>query len=477
MDILSNTKWVAISQFFKIGVQLLNIVVLARLIPPAEYGIMAMALVVTNFATLVRDLGTSAAIIQKKNLENKTINSIFWLNIIMGCGVAGVIIISSPFISHLFHTEKLVYVLLLLSVCFPLASSSSAHLALLERESHFRSVAFIEISSSVISVILAILAAYSGWGVYSLVVQTMLMSSISTVQLWMKSGWRPDFKKAVNWAEIKSLLGFSGNLTLFNFINYFSRNADSMIIGRYMSSSILGAYSLAYRLMLFPIQNLTFVVNRALFPVISRYQDDNEKLKKSYLNTLFYILLLVIPLMTGLAILNEPFVNVVFGHNWNLTSSILVWLAPTGIIQAMLSTTGTVFMAKARTDVLMKLGIIGAVLQISAFILGSRYDIITFSKFYFIANIMNFFPVMYCVMKTLEGSLLDVFKKILPLILCGLILFGSLKLMLVHISFFIQIDSFFKLISISVFGGGIYIFSVMALNPNLYKNIRGYNRE
>ncbi|WP_421016168.1 oligosaccharide flippase family protein, partial [Klebsiella michiganensis] len=91
MDIISNTKWVAISQFFKIGVQLLNIVVLARLIPPAEYGIMAMALVVTNFATLVRDLGTSAAIIQKKNLENKTINSIFWLNIIMGCGVALII--------------------------------------------------------------------------------------------------------------------------------------------------------------------------------------------------------------------------------------------------------------------------------------------------------------------------------------------------------------------------------------------------
>lgn len=211
--------------------------------------------------------------------------------------------------------------------------------------------------------------------------------------------------------------------------------------------------------------------------MISRYQDDNKKLKESYLNTLFYILLLVIPMMTGLAILNEPFVNLVFGHNWNLTSSILVWLAPTGIIQAMLSTTGTVFMAKARTDVLMKLGIIGAVLQISAFILGSQYDIITFSKFYFIANIMNFFPVMYCVMKCLGGSLLDVFKRILPLVLCALILFASLKLMLVYVSFFIHIDSFLKLISISVFGGGVYILSVMSLNPKLYKNIRGYNRE
>ncbi|EOG7227330.1 lipopolysaccharide biosynthesis protein [Klebsiella michiganensis] len=476
MDIISNTKWVAISQFFKIGVQLLNIVVLARLIPPAEYGIMAMALVVTNFATLVRDLGTSAAIIQKKNLENKTINSIFWLNIIMGCGVALIIIISSPVISYLFHTEKLVYVLLLLSICFPLASSSSAHLALLERESCFKSVAFIEISSSVISVFFAILAANIGWGVYSLIVQTILMSSISTVQLWMKSGWRPDFKKGIDWVEIKGLLGFSGNLTLFNFINYFSRNMDSMIIGRYMSSSILGAYSLAYRLMLFPIQNLTFVVNRALFPVISRYQDDNKKLKESYLNTLFYILMIVIPLMTGLAILNEAFVNLVFGHNWSLTASILVWLAPTGIIQAMLSTTGTVFMAKARTDVLMRLGIIGAVLQISAFILGSQYNIITFSKFYFFANVMNFFPVMYCVMKCLEGNLLDVFKKISPLALCALILAISLKLMMFNMPYFIQIDNFVKLLSISLIGGGVYVISVMILNPQVFKSIRNYNR-
>ncbi|WP_421016173.1 oligosaccharide flippase family protein, partial [Klebsiella michiganensis] len=125
--------------------------------------------------------------------------------------VALIIIISSPVISYLFHTEKLVYVLLLLSICFPLASSSSAHLALLERESCFKSVAFIEISSSVISVFFAILAANIGWGVYSLIVQTILMSSISTVQLWMKSGWRPDFKKGIDWVEIKGLLGFSGN--------------------------------------------------------------------------------------------------------------------------------------------------------------------------------------------------------------------------------------------------------------------------
>ncbi|MCF6691504.1 MOP flippase family protein [Raoultella terrigena] len=467
MGILSNTKWVAISQLFKIGVQLLNIVVLARLIPPSEYGLMAMALVITNFATLIRDLGTSAAIIQKRDLGNRTINAIFWLNVMMGFCISVIIIILSPFISYLFHEEKLVYVLCLLSISFPLASSSSSHLALLERASKFKSIAFIEISSSVTAVIIAILMAYANWGVYSLVGQAITLSFMSTLLLWGKSRWRPDFKKIIDWSEIKGLLGFSGNLTVFNFINYFSRNADSMIIGHYMTSTILGAYSLAYRVMLFPIQNLTFVITRALFPVFSTYQDDDIQLKKSYLNTLYYILLLVLPLMIGLMALSEPFVKLVFGDKWHNTALILAWLAPTGIIQAVLSTSGTIFMAKGKTNLLMKLGIVGAILQVGAFIIGSQYDIITFAKLYFIANVINFFPVMLCVMHCIKGTLFELFKKIYPLFVCVTFMFFAINNLFIKIPFLASIDSLLKLFLISFFAGTVYGIITLCINPRM----------
>ncbi|HBT4991958.1 TPA: oligosaccharide flippase family protein, partial [Klebsiella pneumoniae] len=156
---------------FKILVQLVNIVYLARLISPSEYGIMAMALVVINFGMLVRDLGTAAAIIQKKQLTDELINAIFWMNLFMGIIIAGVICAFSPLFSHLFHSPGLTPVLLLVSIIFPLSSSSATHLALLERDSKFKSISFIEIRSSVISVILALLLAYNGFGVYSLVFQ------------------------------------------------------------------------------------------------------------------------------------------------------------------------------------------------------------------------------------------------------------------------------------------------------------------
>lgn len=471
MGILSNTKWVAISQLFKIGVQLLNIVVLARLIPPAEYGLMAMALVITNFASLVRDLGTSAAIIQKKDLGNRTINAIFWLNVIMGGGISVIIIIFSPVIAYLFHEQKLIYVLCFLSISFPLASSSSSHLAQLERASKFKLIAFIEISSSLTAVIIAILMAYNNWGVYSLVGQAITLSLMSTLLLWGKSRWRPDFKRIFDWDEIKGLLGFSGNLTVFNFINYFSRNADSIIIGHYMSSAVLGAYSLAYRIMLFPIQNLTFVIARALFPVFSTYQDDNERLKRTYLDTLYYILLLVLPLMIGLMALSEPFVKLVFGEKWHNTALILAWLAPTGIIQAILSTSGTVFMSKGKTNVLMKLGIVGAILQVGAFILGSKYDIITFAKFYFIANVINFFPVMICVMNCINGKMSELFGKIYPLLICSAIMFFFINNLLMNISFFTPMDSITKLCLISLLAGVGYGVTILCINPKILLRI------
>ncbi|ANI82283.1 lipopolysaccharide biosynthesis protein [Kosakonia oryzae] len=411
MNLFNNAKWVAFSQLFKILVQLVNLVYIARLISPDEYGIMAMALVVVNFGSLIRDLGTAAAIIQRKEISDDLINAVFWLNIFMGISIAFVIVLFTPLIAMFFHQQKLSAVLLLISLIFPLSSSAAAHLALLERESKFQKIAIIEITSSLASVVIALLMAYYGFGVFSLVAQALVLNLLSAIQLWFGSTWRPNIKKAFHFSELRKIFGFSANLSLFNFINYFTRNSDNMIIGRYMSEYILGAYSLAYRVMLFPLQSLTFIAGRSLFPILSKYQDDNVKIRKTYLDCVFIILLIVVPLMSGMAVLRESFVAIVFGKQWHLTSEILLWLAPTAIVQSVLSTSGTVFMAKARTDMLMTLGILSMILQVSAFIIGVQYDIITFAKLYFIANVINFIPAMHFLMKIIGGNLWDLFKK------------------------------------------------------------------
>ncbi|HBX1758119.1 TPA: colanic acid exporter, partial [Klebsiella pneumoniae subsp. pneumoniae] len=457
MSLFNNAKWVAISQVVKVLVQLINIVYLARLIPPGEYGIMAMALVIINFGMLIRDLGTAAAIIQRKKIDDDIINSIFWLNLFMGIGIALSVIAFSPLVSSFFHEPKLILVLLCISIIFPLSSSSSAHLALLERESKFKKIASIEIFSSVIGVGVALFLAYKNFGVYSLVWQTVIFNALSTIQFWKASGWRPCLKKMFVFSGLKEIFGFSAHLSIFNLINYFSRNADSLIIGRYMAPPILGAYSLAYRIMLFPLASLTFVAARSLFPILSKNQDDHVQLKKTYLDCVYAILFLVIPLMSGLAFLSKPFVILIFGKQWMLTADILLWLAPTAIIQSVLSTTGTVFMAKGRTDILMKLGILGMILYMSAFIAGVQFNIITFAKFYFIANVINFLPAMFLLMKIINGTLLEFFKRILPIVCVGFLMIVVMYVTNRPLKLLLNEDSFVYLIAMSIVGAFTYV--------------------
>ncbi|NKI73888.1 MOP flippase family protein [Dickeya sp. CFBP 2040] len=457
MGILSNTTWVGCSQGFKILVQLLSMVILARLIPPDEYGIMGMAMVVVNLAVLVRDLGTSAAIIQRKELSDRTVNAVFWLNVSMGIFVAAFVMISSPVFAYIFHQERLVTILCLISLGFPLGSCSAAHLALLERQSKFKKVALIEISSSLLSFIVAIITAMLGYGVMSLVFQLLCMNLMSTVQLWLASNWRPSLHKIWDKEELKSIFGFSSNLTMFNLINYFSRNADSMIIGHYLSAAVLGAYTLAYRIMLFPTQSLTFVISRALFPILSQYQDDPEKIREVYYKIIYWILFFVMPLMLGLAVLNKEFIFLVFGEKWRLTADILVWLAPTAIIQAILNPSGTIFMSRGRTDILMFLGVFSTILQVSAFIVGFQYGIIVFSKFYFLSNAINFFPVLYFIRYVIHFSVLILIKKVMPIFISSL-------MMVLVVFFFSQysishLDMLYRLI-FSVFIG-VFIYGVM----------------
>lgn len=424
MSFTNNIKWVALSKVVQIGLQLVSLTVLTRLLEPSQYGLMAMATVVTNFTLIIRDLGTSAAIIQRKELNQGIKSTIFWLNMMLGACLALIIVISAPVIARLFNEPALIPVLMWLALSFPIASLGTAQQALLERESHFKKVARIEICAAAIALTVALVMAYQGFGVYSLVGQTLVSCGISTLLLWRSAHWRPSLLFAKS--ELRQLLGFSGNLTAFNLINYFSRNADAMIIGHYFSAAVLGAYSLAYRVMLFPLQSLTSVVSRSLYPLMSRKQDDPAQIKAMYLKVLTFIASITAPMMAGLVVLRDPFVAITFGAQWTLVPSILLWLAPTGFIQSLISTTGSVFMAHGKTQLLMKLGILSAILQVGAFVIGGQYDVQTLALLYLIANLVNALPSMYFTMQTVNGNLFEITQRLVAPLLCSAIMIAAL---------------------------------------------------
>lgn len=418
MSAISNARWILISQGGRTVLQLTSLIVLSRLLAPSEYGLMAMATVVINFATLLRDMGTAAAVVQKQNLTEDTKNTVFWLNVALGLTLAVGLLALSPLIAEIFRSPRLMPVLWVLALVFPITSSGAVHQALFERNNGFRLLARVELVASGGGLALAIFMAWLDFGVYSLAAQALATAILATTQLWIASGWRP--QRRWNQQEFRGLLGFSGHLTGFTFINYFARNADAMIIGRVLGSVALGIYSQAYKVMMFPLQSMTYVASRALFPIMSRQQNDKPQMARLYFRSVGVIATLTAPLMAGVWLLREPFIVLMLGPRWTEVATILAWLAPVGFIQSLTSTTGTVFMATGRTNILMRQGVISTVLLVGSFVIGVQWGIEGVAACYLVANVLNLVPCFYYTIKELEASLGDLLAAVWkPVVFAG----------------------------------------------------------
>jgi O-antigen/teichoic acid export membrane protein len=406
-SISASLRWIGVSQVARILLRLVGVAILARLLAPADYGLMAMAGAVTAFAGVLRDMGTGAALIQRERLTPELVDAVFWFNVSLGLLLMVAIAALAPLMAAWFHEPRLLVLLLVLAPTFPIASVAIAQRAMLERDARFRVLAVMEVATSCVALLVAIVFAWGGAGVYALVAQGIAAAIGSTILLWWISNWRPSGRPRSR--ALRDLLGFSGNLFIFNLTNYFHRNADTMLIGRFLGSSSLGNYNLAYQVLLFPLQNLTFVVNRAMLPAYSRQQLNREALAQHYLSTLRLIAIVTAPLMGLLWVLREPFVMVMFGKQWLPAVGIIAWLAPVGFLQSIVSTSGSVMSAAGNTKVLRNMGFLGVPMFVCSFLIGLRWGAVGVAAAYCIANVVWIFPVMEVTMRQLGKSSVPAF--------------------------------------------------------------------
>jgi O-antigen/teichoic acid export membrane protein len=403
--------WAGVSQAGKVGLQLLALALLSRLLPPADFGVIAMATVVTAFAFMLRDMGTAAAVIQRAELNTQLLNTVFWFNFAIGCVLALVVVVFAVPAAAAFREPRLAGVLLALAISFPIASSGTVHQALLERQVAFKTIARIEIGSALVALAAAVAAAWYGLGVYALVINVVVTAVLTTVQLWLASPFMP--KLRFSRSEFKSLWGFSGNLFGSQLLNYFARNVDSMLIGRFLGAIDLGWYSMAYKIMLFPIYNLASVVARATFPVLSRSrQVDPAQVAALYLRSTAAIVLVTSPLMAGLWVLREPFVEVALGAKWLPVADALAWLSPVGVMQSVMTTVGVIYMTTGRTDVMFRFGIVSLVVTVAGMVIGLQWGYVGVAACYSISNALLFVPGFMVALKQIDLRFIDLVRAI-----------------------------------------------------------------
>lgn len=395
-----NLRWVAVGQAGRIGLQLAALLVLSRLLPPSDFGLAALVAAVCNFAFLWRDLGTATALVREPVLRPAMVDSVFWLNVAVGVLIALVLVAARGPLAGALGDARLAPLLAAVAWSFPLQGLAAAHQALLERAGRFRALAVIELGAGTLGLGVAVAAGLAGLGALGLVLQSVAAAAASCAMLWWRSGWRPASRGQAG--ELRALLRFSGHLTGFNLVNYVTRNADILIIGRVLGAGVLGAYSLAMRVTLFPVQNLTWAASRALLPVMNRPDQAPGELASLYRRSLALIAFVAAPLMAGLFALREDFVAVVLGPQWPLAARLLAWLAPVGFVQSLVSTVGPVFLARGRSDILLRLGVVSLVLVVAALALGVRHGPEAAVAAYLVANLLQAGPFLHLALRQLD---------------------------------------------------------------------------
>ena len=386
----SGVKWSTVSQVSRQGTMLLTTIILARLLTPSDFGLVGMAMVVIGFIEMFKDLGTSAAIIQKKEIPESLLSSIFWVNAGFGILSMAVLFFGAPLGGLFFHEHLVIPILRVLSFGFFISCISILQKAILERSLAFHTLAKIEITAVACGSVTGVGLALLGARVWSLVFQSLTTVLVTTILLWLSSPWKP--KWVFYWQEVRSISSYSLNLVGFKIFNYFARNMDYLLIGRYLGALELGYYTLAYRILLFPLQNISGVVVRVMFPVYSSIQDDNLRFSRAYLKVAATIALITLPMMMGVFALARPFVLSVFGEQWRPVILLIMILAPIGMIQSVGTTVGAIYLAKGRTDWMFRWGIVAGLFLMIAFVIGLHWSIMGVAAAYAIASLILFYP-------------------------------------------------------------------------------------
>jgi O-antigen/teichoic acid export membrane protein len=346
--------------------------------------------VFTGFFTVVNELGLSSAIIQKRDVTEEDLSSAFWVNLLEGLGITVVLVILAPLIASFYSRSVLKPIIMVLSMIFVISSAGMIQAGLFSKRMDFRTLAICEIIASALGGGTAVALAATGFGVWSIVSQVLVQAFVLAVLLFFLSSWKP--KLILKWKATRGLLGFGLPLLGFNFVNYFSRNLDNLLIGKYLGANQLGYYDVAYKSLLFPMQNVSQVIGRVMFPALSHLEDDKARVRSAYIKATRYIALLTFPLMAGLAVLAPQLVRVLLGPKWARAVFLIEVLAAIGGLQSIYTTIGWIYLSQGRTGVLFLFGVASAAVYAASFVVGLHWNVEGVAVAYAIAFVLLMYP-------------------------------------------------------------------------------------
>jgi PST family polysaccharide transporter len=420
---LSGLKWSTVAQIGKQIGQFVIVAILARLLSPDDFGLLGMITVFTGFAMIFGELGVGAAIIQKQDVTDELLSSAFWVNVASGVLLSLLFVGLAPVIAWFYNKPELYLLVTVISLNFILISFTTIQQTILQKKMDFKPLMVRDIASVVGGGVVGIVCAFNGIGVWSLVFQTLSTTVINGVLLWIYSSWRPKF--VFSWLHIKSIIGFSANVTGFQTVNYFARNVDYLLVGKFLGAEALGFYTLAYKLMLTPLQNISGVISRVMFPAFSEIQHDHSKVRHNYQKVIRAISTITFPLMLGLFLMADEVVYLVYGPQWEPSILAVKILCFCGLLQSINTTVGIIYNSQGRADIPFKFSLfLTGPSVVIAVLLGLNYGFVGVALFYTIRSYILAIPSHYLANRIIKLSWREFLSPLVEVVAKSLVVFG-----------------------------------------------------
>jgi lipopolysaccharide exporter len=366
-------RWSGISALSKTALEAIGAVVLARLLSPADFGLMAMIRIVIGFTHLYMDFGISGAIVHRQHATHDELSSLYCLNIFTGLGAFAVAALAAPMVASLFADPRLVPLLRTAALVFVISPVGQQFQILLEKHLRFEQLARAEIVASLVGIVTGITSAVIGLGVWSLVVSS-LAATLTATALYLRAGLslhRPSLH--FRWAEVRNYIGFGlfqlGERTL----NHLAERFDQILIGPLLGARALGFYSLAFNLTGRPVYSINPILTRVAFPLFSKVQDDNQRLQRGYLRLIRLLTTINAPLLIGLLVVAPVAIPVIYGSKWSESVILVQILSVVSLLRSTGNPIGSLQLAKGRADLGFWWNVALFAVSIPAIYLGGRW--------------------------------------------------------------------------------------------------------
>ena len=412
-------KWSAIGEVAGKGIDFALIVVLARLLDPEDFGLVAIATAFIGFATPVVTLGFPTAIVQRQLLEDEHLDVAFWFSVVLSTGLLLATIGLAGIIAGAYDQPDLQNILAWLSISFIFLSLSSVQQALLRRRLNFRLLTIRSLSAEVVGGVAAIAMAFHGLGVWSLVARQLISSLTSVLLLWAVCDWRPRLRFSK--AHFRDLFDFVKHMVGSSFLVSAHRRSDNLIIGFFLGPAALGYYTMAYRLFHVVLTLVGSTTSKVGMPVLARLQTDAQRFRRVFYTMTELTAVFALPAFLGLAVLAPEIVPILFGEKWLPSVIIVQILALVGIVKSLIRPVSVALLSAGRPDLRFKMLAIDALFTIPAFIIGAQWGIVGVAVAYAAAQWM-ISPLWFWVSKgAVDVSVSGYLRHVSPIALSALV--------------------------------------------------------